>query len=83
MGVSLSSRTQRILLGVLVVAAVGVAVAANWALLGYAQSSDSRVGRLSPKADLSAPAGPKGRSGSGTPVQPGGFERRPPQDTDD
>lgn len=51
----LRPNTQRLLLVGLALAAAVAAVAANWALLGYAQSSDTRVGRLSPKATLVGP----------------------------
>lgn len=50
--VRLRPNTQRLLLAGLAVAAAIAAVAANWALLGYAQSSDTRIGKLSPKATL-------------------------------
>ena len=73
--VRLRPNTQRLLLVGLAVAAAIAAVAANWALLGYAQSSDNRVGRLSPKATLVAPGGQPLTGGAG--AQPAPPE--PPQ----
>ena len=48
---------QRLLLAGLVIAAVAVAIASNWALLSYADKPTGNVGNLSPKASLAPLSG--------------------------
>jgi hypothetical protein len=50
-----SPALQRLLLAGLVLAAVAVAIAANWALLGAADGRLGNVGSLSPKSTTLAP----------------------------